>query len=80
MHPGTGGVFIFGLKLADAVGAAIILTSSSDAKLAKAQTLVKMSRFVSINYTDDRKLEEVALATTNGPGVEVILRTVAHRP
>ena len=36
---GTGGVAIFGLQLAKAMGASVIMTSSSDEKLARARAL-----------------------------------------
>jgi NADPH:quinone reductase-like Zn-dependent oxidoreductase len=36
---GTGGVSIFGLQLAHAMGVQVVITSSSDEKLARAKTL-----------------------------------------
>ena len=44
---GTGGVSIFGLQFAKAAGASVVITSSSDAKLSRAQ---KLGADVLINY------------------------------
>lgn len=79
----TGGVSIFGLKLADAVGASVIITSSSNEKLARASRLVKKkddgsvgfsNDFLTINYAQEPQWEEIALAHTRGKGgVDIIL-------
>src|SRR5581483_9064651 len=47
---GTGGVSIFGLQLARAMGASVIATSSSDAKLEKLRAL---GADHTINYRDN---------------------------
>ena len=80
---GTGGVSIFGLKLADAVGARVIITSSSNEKLARASRLVKRkdgsgqgsgNDILTINYVQEPNWEEIALAHTREKGgVDLIL-------
>lgn len=60
---GTGGVSIFGLQLAQALGAKAVITSSSDEKLARAQ---KMGAAVAINYQTTPEWEKAVLTATNG--------------
>jgi NADPH:quinone reductase-like Zn-dependent oxidoreductase len=66
---GTGGVALFGLQIAKAVGARVIITSSSDAKLERAKAL---GADVGINRN---KLDWVpaVLAATGGHGADHIL-------
>jgi NADPH:quinone reductase-like Zn-dependent oxidoreductase len=64
---GTGGVSIFALQLAHALGARVIITSSSDQKLAKAQSLGAEGL---INYKTHPSWEKNALELTGGLGVD----------
>ena len=70
---GTGGVSLFGLQIAHALGATTIVTSSSDEKLARVKTLGASH---TINYTRTPAWEKEALAITNKQGVDHILEVV----
>jgi NADPH:quinone reductase-like Zn-dependent oxidoreductase len=70
---GTGGVSLFGLQIAAALGATVIVTSSSDEKLARAKALGATH---TINYTRTPDWEKEALALTNKQGVDHILEVV----
>lgn len=67
---GTGGVALFGLQLATAIGAKVIVTSSSDAKLARVKAL---GAWHTINYRTTPDWEKVVLELTGGRGVDHIL-------
>jgi NADPH:quinone reductase-like Zn-dependent oxidoreductase len=67
---GTGGVSIFGLQLAKAAGARVIILSSSDAKLERARAL---GADETINYKAEPDWEKKVLALTGGEGVDVTL-------
>lgn len=67
---GTGGVSIFGLQIAKAMGATTIITSSSDEKLARAQAL---GADHIINYNTHPNWEEEVLRITDGKGVDNVL-------
>ncbi len=67
---GTGGVSIFGLQFAKALGANVIITSSSDEKLARAK---KMGADHLINYKDNPDWEQPVLEITGGNGVDNVL-------
>lgn len=67
---GTGGVSIFGLQIAKAKGAKVIITSSSDEKLQRA---ADMGADHTINYKDTPDWEEQVLAITDGRGVDNVL-------
>jgi NADPH:quinone reductase-like Zn-dependent oxidoreductase len=67
---GTGGVSIIGLQLAKLAGARVIVTSSSDAKLARAKHL---GADEVINYKTTPNWDERALALTGGAGVDCVL-------
>lgn len=67
---GTGGVSIFGLQIAKALGANVIITSSSDEKLANARDL---GADHTINYKTHPNWEEEVLKITNGLGVDNVL-------
>ncbi len=69
---GTGGVSIFVVQLAAALGARVIITSSSDAKLARAQAL---GAAVGINYSTQPDWEKAVLAATDGIGVDIAVET-----
>jgi NADPH:quinone reductase-like Zn-dependent oxidoreductase len=69
---GTGGVSLFALQLARLRGAHVIVTSSSDEKLARATTLGAVH---GINYrTTDWAAR--ALELTDGRGVDLVVETV----
>ncbi|MFK8068565.1 MAG: NAD(P)-dependent alcohol dehydrogenase [Gammaproteobacteria bacterium] len=67
---GTGGVSIFGLQFAKAFGANVIITSSSDEKLARAK---QMGADYLINYKDNPDWEQDVLDITDGKGVDNVL-------
>jgi len=67
---GTGGVALFGLQLATAQGARVIVTSSSDDKLARARQL---GAWKTINYRSQPAWDQAALDYTEGRGVDHIL-------
>jgi NADPH:quinone reductase-like Zn-dependent oxidoreductase len=67
---GTGGVSIFGLQFAHAMGIAAIITSSSDDKLARAKTLGAVH---GINYKTTPDWEKAAVAFTGGRGVDHVV-------
>jgi len=67
---GTGGVSMFGLQLAAAAGARVIVTSSSDTKLAKAKALGATDL---INYSKNPDWENEVLKITDGKGVDKVL-------
>lgn len=67
---GTGGVSIFGLQFARLAGARVIVTSSSDDKLARAKDLGASD---GINYKRTPAWDEAALALTKGRGVDHVL-------
>lgn len=67
---GTGGVALFGLQLATAHGAKVIVTSSSDAKLARARAI---GAWKTINYKSQPDWDAAALDLTEGKGVDHIL-------
>ena len=67
---GTGGVSVFGLQLAAAAGAKPIITSSSDAKLARAREL---GAFGTVNYRSNPEWQREVRALTGGAGVDQVL-------
>ena len=67
---GTGGVSLFALQFAKLHGAEVILTSSSDAKLARAQALGADHL---INYRSTPDWHEQARAITGGRGVDHVV-------
>jgi NADPH:quinone reductase-like Zn-dependent oxidoreductase len=67
---GTGGVSIFALQFAKISGAKVILTSSSDEKLAKAK---KLGADFLINYKQTPEWETEVRKITNGMGVDHII-------
>ncbi|KAJ7486680.1 hypothetical protein FB451DRAFT_772440 [Mycena latifolia] len=68
--PGTGGVAIFALQFAAAAGATTIVTSSSDAKLARARALGATHV---LNYNTTRAWDKEVLNLTGGAGADHIL-------
>jgi NADPH:quinone reductase-like Zn-dependent oxidoreductase len=67
---GTGGVSVLGLQLAAAAGAKPIITSSSDAKLARAREL---GAFGTVNYRSNPEWQNEVRALTGGAGVDQVL-------
>jgi NADPH:quinone reductase-like Zn-dependent oxidoreductase len=67
---GTGGVSTFALQLAHAAGAEVIVTSSSDEKLARAREL---GASLTINYRTTPEWGAKVLELTKGHGADVIV-------
>jgi NADPH:quinone reductase-like Zn-dependent oxidoreductase len=67
---GTGGVSIFGLQFAHAMGIAAIITSSSDDKLKRAKTLGAAH---GINYKTTPDWAKAAVEFTGGRGVDHVV-------
>lgn len=67
---GTGGVSLFALQLAKAAGARVILTSSSDEKLAAAR---ERGADALINYRTHPRWSEEVLRLTDGLGVDHVI-------
>ena len=67
---GTGGVSMFALQLAHLAGLRTIVTSSSDAKLARVR---KMGASETINYKTEPDWDKAARALTNGVGVDHVI-------
>jgi len=69
---GTGGVSIFGVQIAKAIGAKAVVISSSDDKLARARQL---GAEAGINYRTNAEWPKVVLEATGGKGADVIVET-----
>ena len=67
---GTGGVSIFGLLFAHAMGIRAIITSSSDDKLARAK---KLGAAFGINYKTSPDWDKAAMEFTGGVGVDHVI-------
>jgi NADPH:quinone reductase-like Zn-dependent oxidoreductase len=67
---GTGGVSLFALQFATAAGARVIITSSSDEKLAKARELGAAE---TINYRSTPDWEKAVRKLTDGVGVDDVV-------
>jgi NADPH:quinone reductase-like Zn-dependent oxidoreductase len=67
---GTGGVSIFAMQFAAASGARIILTSSSDDKLKRAQAIAPLD---GINYKSVPEWSQRVFQLTNGHGADVVV-------
>ncbi|PJE01098.1 MAG: NAD(P)-dependent alcohol dehydrogenase [Mycobacterium sp.] len=67
---GTGGVSLFALQFAKLAGARVIVTSSSDDKLARAETL---GADVLVNYRKSPEWQEEVLEHTGGHGVDLVV-------
>ncbi|PRP89329.1 hypothetical protein PROFUN_02203 [Planoprotostelium fungivorum] len=67
---GTGGVSLFAIQIARASGARVIVTSSSDEKLAKCKELGATD---TINYQKTKNWGEEAFKLTNGRGVDHVI-------
>lgn len=67
---GTGGVSIFGLQLAKALGARVLITSGHDDKLARA---LKLGADAGVNYRTNPDWEKWARSETGGTGVDIVV-------
>ena len=67
---GTGGVSVFAIQLATALGAKVIVTSSRDENLAAAQAL---GAWAGINYRTHPAWDKEVLRLTGGTGADVTL-------
>ncbi len=67
---GSGGVSVFALQIANALGARVIATSSSDNKL---ERLKELGAWETINYKDDPKWGKTARGLTDGVGVDQVV-------
>ena len=67
---GTGGVSIMALQMAKAAGHRVIITSSSNEKLAKAR---EMGADSTINYREQPEWQDAVLEATHGKGVDLVL-------
>ncbi|MEP0845436.1 MAG: NAD(P)-dependent alcohol dehydrogenase [Phycisphaerae bacterium] len=70
---GTGGVSIFAVQIAKALGATVIVTSSSDEKLSRARAL---GADHGINYRTTEDWPAAVLERTGGRGVDLTVETV----
>ncbi|KAI8266981.1 hypothetical protein K4K56_004579 [Colletotrichum sp. SAR 10_98] len=68
---GTGGVAMFALKLAQAAGLKVILSSSSDDKIKKIQESFPSAPIYGVNYKTHPNWEEEVLKLTDGVGVDL---------
>lgn len=67
---GTGGVSLFALQFAKALGARVIITSSSDEKLERA---LSMGAWKGLNYKSQPKWGKESAALTGGQGVDLVV-------
>jgi NADPH:quinone reductase-like Zn-dependent oxidoreductase len=67
---GTGGVSVYALQIAAAMGARVIVTSSSDEKLARARQL---GADHTINYRTSERWADAVLEATGGRGVDHVI-------
>jgi NADPH:quinone reductase-like Zn-dependent oxidoreductase len=69
---GTGGVAIFAIQFARAAGARVIVTSSSDAKIARAK---EIGAAEGVNYVQLPEWDKAVLDLTGGRGVDLVVET-----
>lgn len=69
---GTGGVSIFGVQIATAMGASSVITSSSNDKLAKAKALGATH---GVNYKTSDTWAKAVLEVTGGKGADIVVET-----
>ncbi len=72
---GTGGVSSFGVQLAKASGATVVVTSSSDDKL---EDMKKHGADIGINYRKVPNWGEAVMEATNGHGADIVLENVGR--
>ena len=73
---GTGGVSSFGVLLAKAAGAKVIVTSSSDEKLAEMR---KLGADLTVNYRSNPQWGSEVVEKTGGRGASVSVMSVVCR-
>lgn len=73
--PGTGGVSLAAMQFAKAAGAHVVMTSSSDAKLARARAL---GADVTVNYRTAADLGGAIRAALDGKGVDIVVDVVGR--
>lgn len=69
---GTGGVSLFALQFAKAAGASVIITSSSDDKLARVKAL---GADLTVNYRTHADWDARVKEATGGRGVDIVVET-----
>ncbi|MBL8630805.1 MAG: NAD(P)-dependent alcohol dehydrogenase [Rhodospirillaceae bacterium] len=69
---GTGGVSIFGVQIAKALGLKSVITSSSDEKLARAKSL---GADAGVNYKTNAEWPKAVLEATGGKGADIVVET-----
>ncbi|KWE18349.1 hypothetical protein WL74_29390 [Burkholderia cepacia] len=69
---GTGGVSVFAIQIARMAGARVIVTSSSDEKIARA---LKLGAHHGINYVREPEWEKAVLELTGQQGVDHVVET-----
>lgn len=69
---GTGGVSLFALQFAKAAGATVVVTSSSDEKLARVKA---MGADHGVNYRTHSDWPDVVRGLTKGRGVDLVVET-----
>ena len=72
---GTGGVSIFALQIAKALGARVAITSSNDDKLASCRAL---GADITINYRAAPDWAGALIAQTDGKGADIIIETAGY--
>ncbi|MCX9146424.1 zinc-dependent alcohol dehydrogenase family protein [Erythrobacter sp. WG] len=70
---GTGGVALYSLQLAKALGATVAITSSSEAKLARVRD---MGADYTVNYRERPDWAAALLEATGGRGADVVVDTI----
>jgi NADPH:quinone reductase-like Zn-dependent oxidoreductase len=70
---GTGGVSMFALQFAAAAGARVIVTSSSDEKLERVETLVPAGAWATVNYKATPDWHKEVMRLTGGRGVDCVI-------
>lgn len=73
---GTGGVSLFGLQIATALGAQVLVTSSSDEKLERVKSL---GAHAGINYNRTPAWEKEVLRLTDGRGADHIVEVAGGK-
>lgn len=73
MTLGSGGVSVFGMQWAKMLGARVVISSSSDEKLAR---LRRLGADLTINYRQQPDWHTEVLRVTGGRGADVVLNTV----
>jgi NADPH:quinone reductase-like Zn-dependent oxidoreductase len=73
---GTGGVSSFGVQLAKSAGATVVVTSSSDEKLA---AMKEQGADFGVNYRTTPDWGQAVLEVTGGHGADIVLENVGRR-